>query len=950
MGCGASLQEPPPQEDGSALQKAAVTADVEPEEPKERKKSLEGYCPPRVLKPERPVTPPLPSQDGNLTMGEVLAKGNFGSVSVAHWHLTLVAVKQIKPAAACRKPSLLDHTEYETKAQEENNKDAKPPEECIKAQEENNKDAKQATPSDEKSEENHNASAAKELLEENNNDGDEKKSVPGSEQGQVSPNREKPKRRLKGPEAEKKRLAEAASALRSEIAVLSSLRHPNVVQYLDQKGAEQEDKSVPLMLQMECCMHGSLASYIQHKAGTGIDQSLPIHVIALEAGEQIALALQFLHSEGWLHRDVRAANVFVAREPPCGTYKLGDFGLVRDEDEFFRPPTHATASQSGLSVSDSEQGDGEDPTEFPWPWTSPETFKSRVWTPATDCWSLGIVLWEIGSLCERRPYVSDFPDGRAALEQGELLPQPEDMPDNVWEQGILPCWKPAEEGRPKPRQIISALRQLRGVSQIVGGPTEFPRNLTDCSVTSLSSRRKMGARSLSLIDKGKSIELSDLHLGEEVTPRVRLGRWRMCSVVTKRCTLRERAVLQHLRHPHVVQYLAHAGNTVVLGRGEGGNLADYIKAYTASRATAARTGDSTEGTDGIVDGIERELAELARLDFTEGVAEEERVDVRPLNVVRALRCASQVAAALHFMHGIGVAHRAVRTSNVIVDPTGTHCRLAAFSRCDCPKQMVTLDELLLESSAEQPSQPQQEDDAWRFRAPETVNAPEADAATDVWGIGVIAWEVATGCAALPYGPPFYPDPEDGKKALRKGLNLPIPPAFDRWTWEEAVRSIFVKKEWRPSAGEALLSLNYAHDALMTGGLEICSHAWGAFEGLYILEPRRYGDKPFYRQHTDGDPAEAPCVWWSHKESCWQVSQLGEAAVLAGPFSKWPWQSMWSTEVVVIGHTREYIAGVLASDPPRLGLGGSAIMAADAALPPPEPDPRRNMQHMHRGWE
>jgi serine/threonine protein kinase len=41
---------------------------------------------------------------------------------------------------------------------------------------------------------------------------------------------------------------------------------------------------------------------------------------------QLALAVHYVHAQGILHRDLKAANVFLA---PGGVAKLGDFGIAR---------------------------------------------------------------------------------------------------------------------------------------------------------------------------------------------------------------------------------------------------------------------------------------------------------------------------------------------------------------------------------------------------------------------------------------------------------------------------------------------------------------------------------------------------------------------------------------------------------------------------------------------
>lgn len=78
-----------------------------------------------------------------------------------------------------------------------------------------------------------------------------------------------------------------------------------------------------LHIAMEYLSGGDLARLIERRA----DAHEPFseqEVLAIFV--QLALAVHYIHAQGILHRDLKAANVFLA---PGGVAKLGDFGIAR---------------------------------------------------------------------------------------------------------------------------------------------------------------------------------------------------------------------------------------------------------------------------------------------------------------------------------------------------------------------------------------------------------------------------------------------------------------------------------------------------------------------------------------------------------------------------------------------------------------------------------------------
>jgi serine/threonine protein kinase len=94
---------------------------------------------------------------------------------------------------------------------------------------------------------------------------------------------------------------------------------------------------------------------------------------ALELAIEIADALAFAHEHGLIHRDVKPQNVLVS---PDGNAKVTDFGIARSLD------VEHGVTQTGTVLGTSN-------------YLSPEQASGKPTTPATDIYSLGVVLYEL---------------------------------------------------------------------------------------------------------------------------------------------------------------------------------------------------------------------------------------------------------------------------------------------------------------------------------------------------------------------------------------------------------------------------------------------------------------------------------------------------------------------------------------------------------------------------
>jgi serine/threonine protein kinase len=111
-----------------------------------------------------------------------------------------------------------------------------------------------------------------------------------------------------------------------EVDLLSSLRHENVVRYIE---AIRDDHHLYIVL--EYCENGSLASALKSFSssnsisdGVGGVGQFPESLAAVYVFH-VLKGLRYLHEQGVIHRDVKGANILCTRD---GVVKLADFGVA----------------------------------------------------------------------------------------------------------------------------------------------------------------------------------------------------------------------------------------------------------------------------------------------------------------------------------------------------------------------------------------------------------------------------------------------------------------------------------------------------------------------------------------------------------------------------------------------------------------------------------------------
>jgi serine/threonine protein kinase len=156
------------------------------------------------------------------------------------------------------------------------------------------------------------------------------------------------------------RSKELVERFRREGRAYAQLRHHSIVAVHD---LVEKDDTIYLVTDF---VDGADLNKVLAKGGT-----LPPDCAAV-VGARVAEALDYVHFNKLLHRDVKPANVMLSRD---GEVKLMDFGIAKDQ-------TAADLTKVGMLVGSPS-------------YLAPEVLNGDAADPRADVWALGVTLYEL---------------------------------------------------------------------------------------------------------------------------------------------------------------------------------------------------------------------------------------------------------------------------------------------------------------------------------------------------------------------------------------------------------------------------------------------------------------------------------------------------------------------------------------------------------------------------
>eukprot|EP00252_Welwitschia_mirabilis_P018011 TRINITY_DN40158_c0_g1_i1.p2 TRINITY_DN40158_c0_g1~~TRINITY_DN40158_c0_g1_i1.p2 ORF type:complete len:538 (-),score=92.25 TRINITY_DN40158_c0_g1_i1:2298-3911(-) len=232
-----------------------------------------------------------------------------------------------------------------------------------------------------------------------------------------------------------------------EVTILSHLHHRNIVQLV----AACRNPPVFCII-TEYLSGGSLRSYLQKKGpgSVSLDEFLSISL-------DIARGMEYLHSQGVIHRDLKSENLLFTEDNKC--LKIVDFGIACEE----------------INVDCLEEDRGT------YRWMAPEVINHKPHNKKVDVYSFGIVLWEI--ITGKIPYEDMIPVQAAfAVVHKNARPAiPEHCPPPI-QKLMEKCWSQNPDKRPESWQIVKILEQFEHALHTDG-------TLNQCQVLCINEKK-----------------------------------------------------------------------------------------------------------------------------------------------------------------------------------------------------------------------------------------------------------------------------------------------------------------------------------------------------------------------------------------------------------------------------------------------------------------------------
>lgn len=220
-----------------------------------------------------------------------------------------------------------------------------------------------------------------------------------------------------------------------EYTLLSAIDDPHVVRIYDQGFTDDH-----AYIAMEYFARGDLRGELR----LGMERERVMEVVT-----QVARALEAIHGRGIIHRDLKPENIMLRED---GSVALADFGVAK------------SMLKDSLALTQTRHGDLVGTPYY----LSPEQAAGHSITPATDLYSLGVMLYEM--LTGNRPFQGDSLD--ILLARHLTAPTPS-LPMEY--EGLQPVLeklmaKQPEERYPSARALLDDLAQRPLLRTLAGPP------------------------------------------------------------------------------------------------------------------------------------------------------------------------------------------------------------------------------------------------------------------------------------------------------------------------------------------------------------------------------------------------------------------------------------------------------------------------------------------------
>ncbi|KAI3424220.1 hypothetical protein D9Q98_009576 [Chlorella vulgaris] len=262
----------------------------------------------------------------------------------------------------------------------------------------------------------------------------------------------------RGGGAHAKKVEDNIRSVEDEVHLLQDFDHPNIVRYL---GTEKTEDSLNIFL--EYVPGGSIASLL---AKFGSFQERVVRVYT----KQILLGLEYLHSKGVMHRDIKGANILVDN---TGLVKVADFGASKKLENL------VTVDNGNKSVKGTPY------------WMAPEVITQTGHGRQADLWSVACTVLEMAT--GRPPWSQQYPSQVAAMFHIASCKGPPEIPQHLspeCKDFLYLCFNRDWKARPQASTLLRHpfLADVPLRSYLSGGPSPNAAALAQAAVVQRAPR------------------------------------------------------------------------------------------------------------------------------------------------------------------------------------------------------------------------------------------------------------------------------------------------------------------------------------------------------------------------------------------------------------------------------------------------------------------------------
>jgi serine/threonine-protein kinase len=241
------------------------------------------------------------------------------------------------------------------------------------------------------------------------------------------------------------------SRFRREARAMSQLTHPNTVKVF--MYGELDDGSLYII--MEYLEGKNLNQTVRGEGPFPLERGLPVLIAACGALEEA-------HKAGIIHRDLKPENIFLVQSAGLKDFpKLLDFGLAKVGEKQMRPGS-VILTQEGMVFGTPE-------------FMSPEQAQGKTLTPASDVYSLAVILYEV--LTGKLPF-----DAKSAMDYislhvtGKPIPISQRVPGKTFPPLLDQIMERALAKRSEDR-YASAAEFGAALQHVLSGAAQLPSHL-----------------------------------------------------------------------------------------------------------------------------------------------------------------------------------------------------------------------------------------------------------------------------------------------------------------------------------------------------------------------------------------------------------------------------------------------------------------------------------------